>query len=191
MLQTTGLSLLAEDEPHPVTVAHADGASPFFMTCDHAGWLMPRSLENLGLPESELKRHIAWDIGVAAVARLMADALDATLICQIYSRLVIDCNRDHSVPSSICEISEVTAVPGNVGLSAEGRHARQSEIMAPYHERIVLELDRRKAHRVPTVLVAMHSFTPVFKGFVAALACGRALQSRSALRPHRAGTASP
>ena len=38
--------------------------------------------------------------------------------------------------------------------------------MAPYHERIVLELDRRKAHRVPTVLVAMHSFTPVFKGFV-------------------------
>ena len=114
----------------------------------------------------------------------MADALDATLICQIYSRLVIDCNRDHSVPSSICEISEVTAVPGNVGLSAEERHARQSEIMAPYHERIMLELDRRSAQRAPTVLVAMHSFTPVFKDFVAALACRRALQSRSALRPH-------
>jgi predicted N-formylglutamate amidohydrolase len=156
--------LLAADEPHPVTVEHVRGASPFFLTCDHAGRLIPRRLGKLGLPDSELERHIAWDIGILGVSRRMADALDATLISQIYSRLVIDCNRDFGVPSSICEISELTEVPGNLGLTPNDRSARQTEIFAPYHAEIVRALDARMRSGQLTVLVAMHSFTPVFKG---------------------------
>jgi predicted N-formylglutamate amidohydrolase len=162
MPEATRLNLLAEDEPCPVSVEHADGRSPFFLTCDHAGRLIPRRLGTLGLPDSELDRHIAWDIGIAGVSRHLANALDATLICQIYSRLVIDCNRDWSVPSSICEVSELTTIPGNAGIGGEERHARQQEIFQPYHDRIAQMLDARAGR--PTVLVAMHSFTPVFKG---------------------------
>ena len=85
--------LLAADEPAPVSVHNANGPSPFLLVADHAGNLTPRALGGLGVAEAELQRHIAWDIGVAGLGRLLADALDATLIQQNYSRLVIDCNR--------------------------------------------------------------------------------------------------
>jgi predicted N-formylglutamate amidohydrolase len=143
-----------------------DGASPFFLVCDHAGRLLPRRLGGLGLPESEIRRHIGWDIGIEATSRLLAQSLDAPLICQIYSRLVIDCNREPGVESSIPEISETTTIPGNLDLGQAERRARRQAIFEPYHARIAAELDRRTRLGRPTVLVAMHSFTPVFKRFV-------------------------
>jgi predicted N-formylglutamate amidohydrolase len=156
--------LLDSDEPPPFTVEHADGTSPFVLTADHAGRLLPRRLGDLGVSAAELQRHIAWDIGIAGVSRRLADRLDAFLILQTYSRLVIDCNRSPEVDSSICVVSERTQIPGNRELSATERALRISEIFEPYHRRIVAELDRRRAEGRPTVLIAMHSFTPVFKG---------------------------
>jgi predicted N-formylglutamate amidohydrolase len=156
--------LLAADEPDPVKVFRPDGASPFFLTCDHAGRLVPRALGDLGVSVSEYERHIAWDIGAAAVSRLMSDALDAPLVEQVYSRLVIDCNRDPSVKSAMPDMSELTPIPGNVGLGAEDRAMRRDEIFQPYHSRIADLLDLRIATGKKAVLVAMHSFTPVFKG---------------------------
>ena len=98
-------SLLAADEPAPVTVHNENGLSPFLIVADHAGNSMPRALGRLGVPETECERHIAWDIGIAAVCRLVADALDATLVQQNYSRLVIEgrsarCSRPCSGPIS-------------------------------------------------------------------------------------------
>jgi predicted N-formylglutamate amidohydrolase len=156
--------VLAADEPAPVTVHNAGGASPFLLVADHAGNLMPRALGRLGIAAAECERHIAWDIGIAGVGRLLADALDATLIQQDYSRLVIDCNRPPGTPTSIPEISEHTPIPGNVGLSEVDKAARAREIFWPYHERIEAELDRRAQDRRPAALIALHSFTPVFKG---------------------------
>ena len=98
-------SLLAADEPAPVMVHNENGPSPFLIVADHAGNFMPRALGWLGLPESECEAHIAWDIGIAAVSRLVADALDATLVRQNYSRLIIDCNRSPGSETSIPEIS--------------------------------------------------------------------------------------
>jgi predicted N-formylglutamate amidohydrolase len=123
--------LLAADEPAPVTVQNENGRSPFLIVADHAGNFVPRSLGRLGIPEAELERHIAWDIGINAVCRLLADGFDATLVQQNYSRLVIDCNRVSGSETSIPEISELTRVPGNIGLS-EGRKAtRVREIFRP------------------------------------------------------------
>ena len=156
--------LLAEDEPPPFAIEHEHGASPFVLTCDHGGRRLPRKLGDLGLPPAEFERHIAWDIGAAAVTNLLADALDAYAISQIYSRLVIDSNRDPSVESSIVTLSELTEIPGNRDLGPAERAARVREILEPYHRRIEAELDRRQAAGRPTVLIAMHSFTPVFKG---------------------------
>jgi predicted N-formylglutamate amidohydrolase len=157
-------SLLATDEPAPVTVHNENGRSPFLIVADHAGNFMPRALRRLGVPETERERHIAWDIGIAAVCHLVADALDATLVQQNYSRLVIDCNRTPGSETSIPEISEFTPIPGNMGLSEGQKAARVREFFRPYHDRIEIELDRRRQAGRPAALIAMHSFTPVFKG---------------------------
>jgi predicted N-formylglutamate amidohydrolase len=157
-------NLLAADEPDPVTVRNEHGASPFLIVADHAGNVMPRALGRLGVADSDCARHIAWDIGIAAVCRLVADALDATLVQQNYSRLVIDCNRTPGSETSIPDVSELTPVPGNVNLSDGAKAARVREIFRPYHDRIETELDRRRQAGRAAALIAMHSFTPVFMG---------------------------
>ncbi|MCF8475700.1 MAG: N-formylglutamate amidohydrolase [Pseudolabrys sp.] len=156
-------NLLAKDETAPVTVYNEGGRSPLLLVADHAGKAIPRALGDLGVSDSERGRHIGWDIGIAGVSRHLADALDAVLIAQNYSRLVIDCNRPPGVPSSMPEISELTPVPGNVALSDADKAARVAEIFQPYHDRIKAELDRRQKSGHPVTLIAMHSFTPVYK----------------------------
>jgi predicted N-formylglutamate amidohydrolase len=157
-------TLLDRDEPNPVTFDNEAGRSVFFLTCDHAGRAFPRRLDRLGLPEHETQRHIGWDIGIGAVGRQLSRLLDAAMVLQTYSRLVIDCNRDPKVPSSIPEISETTEIPGNRGLTEPARTARINAIFRPYHDAIGAALDRRAAAGRASVLVALHSFTPVFRG---------------------------
>jgi predicted N-formylglutamate amidohydrolase len=156
--------LLEPDEPNPVTLENESGDSVFFLTCEHAGRAFPRRLGRLGLPEAETLRHIAWDIGIGAVGRELSLLLNAAVVLQTYSRLVIDCNRDPKVPSSIPEISEATEIPGNRSLNETERAARVDAIFRPYHNAIAAALDRRAAADRASALVALHSFTPVFKG---------------------------
>ncbi len=156
--------LLDPDEPAPAVLVNAEGSSPFLLVSDHAGNRIPRRLGALGLSEADLRRHIAWDIGIAGVGRALAPLLDAALVLQSYSRLVIDCNRDPAVQSSIPEVSETTGIPGNLDLDTAARAARLAAVFCPYHARIAALLDRRAAAGRRTVLVALHSFTPVYKG---------------------------
>jgi N-formylglutamate amidohydrolase len=139
--------LLAADEPAPVSVYNEGGKSPFLLVADHAGNLIPRALGRLGIAEGDCQRHIAWDIGIASLGRLLANALDATLIQQNYSRLVIDCNRPLEATTSIADMSENTPIPGNAGLSDCAREIRAREIFRPYHDRIEAELGRAIRYR--------------------------------------------
>ena len=152
--------LLSEDEASPLGQSGSDGPSPFFIVCDHAGNLIPRALDALGLPAAELTRHIAWDIGAAGVAQRLGAALGAPTLWQRYSRLVIDCNRPLDAPDSIARVSERTVIPGNQAVGPTAAEARAQEIFRPYHDEIRRRLDLRAAAGRPTVLVAMHSFTP-------------------------------
>jgi predicted N-formylglutamate amidohydrolase len=156
--------ILAPDEPTPYLETRRQGRSNFVLVVDHASARIPRGLDNLGVPASELQRHIAWDIGALAVAQRVSAALDAPLVAQNYSRLVIDCNRDPKVATSIPTISELTEIPGNVALSEADREARRREIFDPYHDRVRALLDERAAAGRPTILVAQHSMTNVYKG---------------------------
>ncbi|AWL99392.1 N-formylglutamate amidohydrolase [Bradyrhizobium amphicarpaeae] len=156
--------LLGEDDTPPVHEENAEGTSPFLLTADHYGRMLPHALDDLGLAEGELVRHIGWDIGIAGVADRLAKLLDAHLIAQRYSRLVIDCNRPPAAASSIPVISEATAIPRNEGISDGERAARRREIFEPYHHRIDAAIDRRVHDERPTVLVSLHSFTPVYAG---------------------------
>jgi predicted N-formylglutamate amidohydrolase len=162
-MSETANSLLAADEPPAVTVVNEGGRSPFLIVTDHAGKTIPRRLQQLGLAAADRDRHIAWDIGIGAVCALMGKALDAVVIKQNYSRLVIDCNRRPGSETSILDMSEATAVPGNLSLSDDDKRARVREIFHPYHDRIARELDGRRDAGQPTALISMHSFTPVFK----------------------------
>jgi predicted N-formylglutamate amidohydrolase/dipeptidyl aminopeptidase/acylaminoacyl peptidase len=154
--------LLAAGDPPPFRVREGEPTSPFLFTCDHAGRTIPPSLGNLGVAESELTRHIAWDIGAAQLAERLAAKLGGFLILQTYSRLVIDCNRPLDAKSSIAELSEATLVPGNQGISSADAERRAREIFRPYHARIERELARRHRLQLPTIYVAVHSFTPRF-----------------------------
>jgi predicted N-formylglutamate amidohydrolase len=178
--------LLARDEPAPVSVAREAGASPFVLVCDHAGRAVPRALNDLGLPDAERARHIGWDIGAAGVTEALGAALDAATLMQRYSRLVIDCNRPLGHATSIPEVSDGTRVPANAALSAEARTAREVALFHPYQDAIGLLLARRAASGQRSVLVAIHSFTPVFQGVTRKMHAGM-LFGRDARLGHALG----
>jgi predicted N-formylglutamate amidohydrolase len=154
----------ANQEPPPFTVDNPAGTSPFVIVADHAGRYLPPRLAQLGLSDTECASHIAWDIGIGAVCTLLGTALDAAVIRQNYSRLIIDCNRMPGSAESILGLSELTHVSGNIELSEALRASRLAEIFQPYHDRIAAELDQRRDAGRPAVLISMHSFTPVYKG---------------------------
>ena len=164
MPRVTEYPLLVADEPAPVVEEGLQRGGPFLITVDHASARIPRCLGDLGLPTCELQRHIAWDIGALGIARRLAETLDAPLIAQNYSRLVIDCNRDPSLPTSIPTVAEHVAIPGNIGLMPEHIEARRREIFWPYQQRIEEVLDARRSAGRATILVTQHTMTDVFKG---------------------------
>jgi predicted N-formylglutamate amidohydrolase len=166
MTNATTAALLGQDDPKPVEVDGGDGASPFVLICDHAGNLLPRSLGSLGLSAVARQTHIAWDIGAAALARRLARLLDATVVTQPYSRLVIDCNRPLGAFDSIATESASTIIPANQDLRSTDVDARQRAIFHPYHDTIRGHLDARVLVQRSTVIVTVHSFTPVFSGVV-------------------------
>lgn len=156
--------LLQAGERSPVETERADGSSAFVFVCDHASARLPRALGTLGLSEAQLSSHIAWDIGIAGVARRLAERLDAPLLLQCYSRLVIDCNRPLHAEDAISARSEWGQIDGNLALDAAQAEARKLAVFDPYHAAVAELLDRRQRASKPTVLVALHSFTPQWRG---------------------------
>ncbi len=159
-------AVLAQADPPPVEVLRPHGASDLLLVVDHAGRAVPAALGRLGLPEAEFDRHIAWDIGAMGVGGHLSALLDATLVAQRYSRLVIDCNRAPGHPTSIAPHSDGTDIPGNAGLGQPDRDAREAAIFRPYQDAIASVLDARTAAGGSPVLVAVHSFTPEMAGHV-------------------------
>jgi predicted N-formylglutamate amidohydrolase len=155
--------LLEGDEP-PALVVNGDGGSPYVLICEHASNRVPRRLGTLGLPAAELERHIAWDLGAELVARRLSRLTDAPLVLQRYSRLAYDCNRPPDSADAMPEISESTPIPGNRSLSPADKLARIGEIYRPFHAAVSELLDRRAAGGVRSLVVSIHSFTPVYKG---------------------------
>src|SRR5690242_8037596 len=113
-------------DPPSVEICHPQGTASVWLTCDHASNASPHPLDGLGLPPAARHQHIAWDIGAAAVTRLLAEALDAPALLTGYSRLVIDCNRDPDDPTSIPAVSDGVVVPSNRDLAESVRAARHA-----------------------------------------------------------------
>lgn len=147
-----------------MTIINPQGRSAFLLIGDHAGNRVPDGLGALGIAPADLSRHIGWDIGVAALGMLLAEAMDAVFVRQRYSRLVIDCNRRPDADDAMPAVSDGTPIPGNAALSPDARAARVAAIHAPYHTAIDEEIARRRAAGLATVMIALHSFTPSLAG---------------------------
>lgn len=158
------IQILQDDEPHPLEVVNESGQSDFFLICEHAGRMIPRRYGDMGLSEGDRERHIAWDIGARQVALELSSLLDAPLFMQRYSRLVCDCNRRPDVPDFAPVRSEDTDIPANIGIDDAERAARADAIFWPFHNAVSAALDERVANGKRTLLVTIHSFTPVFRG---------------------------
>ncbi|MPY75409.1 MAG: N-formylglutamate amidohydrolase [Alphaproteobacteria bacterium] len=140
------------------------GRAPVLFVCDHASARLPQALGTLGLDDGELSRHIAIDIGAAALTRALALEFGAPALLTGYSRLVIDCNREPADHTSIREISEGVVIPGNRRLTPGQRNARIGEVFHPYHAAVGARLAAIEAAGAAPVLLAVHSFTPRFRG---------------------------
>lgn len=152
------LDTVADDAA--VIVENEGGTGRFLILCDHAVNRIPKRWGTLGLSAAQLKAHIAWDPGALGVARELARLLDSPLIYPTLSRLVIDCNRPLDAPDLIAPVSETTPIPGNAHIDTAERDARIAASYEPYHARI----DAVLARRGRSALVAVHTYTPVYKG---------------------------
>ena len=159
-----GGTLLGDGDPAPFEIVNPHGTARFAILCDHASNRVPAALDNLGLPPAELDRHIAWDIGAAAISRRLAARFDAPAVLAGYSRLVIDCNRRLEDAQSILSSSDDTEVPGNRNLTDEDAAARAAALFRPYHEACAAVIERLEVRGTVPPVVMMHSFTPVMDG---------------------------
>ena len=161
--------LLGPDDPPAVHMVEATGPAPVLLICDHAAAAVPAALGRLGLPEAAFALHIAWDIGAAALTRLLAARLGAAAVLAGYSRLVMDLNRQPGHPTSIPPVSDGIAIPANQDLDDGEAERREEALFEPYHHAITTQLARLWRHgpaqaQAPA-LIAIHSFTPVLDGF--------------------------
>jgi predicted N-formylglutamate amidohydrolase len=161
---TRPTKLLRAGDPPPFTVLNPMGRAKVLLVCDHASRAVPQALAGLGLPESELAKHVGWDIGAAALTHELSRRWDAPAVLSGYSRLVVDCNRVLGEPTSMPAVSDGIRVPANLDLSAEQAAARADECYWPYHAAVAAALDRFAAAGVAPAVVSMHSFTPRMNG---------------------------
>ncbi len=165
-------TLLVPDDPVAVEIVNAEGGSRALLLCEHAGRAVPSGLAGLGLEPADMDKHIAWDIGAEGLARQLSEQLDAPLVLQRYSRLVIDTNRPFAAPDCIPEVSDGVVIPGNAALDESARRRRYDEIHKPLHDTVASLLDRRADAGRPGVLLTIHSFTPTLGGHERAMSVG-------------------
>ena len=156
-----GVRREASQLPPAITI-NAQGRSPFVLVCDHAANRIPAEYGDLGLTLTQRLSHVAWDPGALAVCHALVELLDAPVVQSTVSRLIIDCNRETDSDELIRTLSESTVIAANIAVGAEERARRIADYHAPFHAAIEALLERRAAQRLPTTLVCMHSFTPVY-----------------------------
>ncbi len=153
------------DEPRttqPYEIDGADRPARWLVTCDHATNLVPDCVNggDLGLPEADMTRHIAYDVGAEGLSRHLARDLDAPLILSRFSRLVIDPNRGEHDPTVLMRLYDGSVIPANRNADAAETERRLAAFHRPYHD----ALAGLAAQRDDRVILSVHSFTPQFKG---------------------------
>ncbi|WP_170388108.1 N-formylglutamate amidohydrolase [Ruegeria atlantica] len=145
----------------PVEILNGMGQGRVVLLCEHACHRIPAVYDGLGLTEADSLSHAAWDPGARSLSIELSRALDAPIVASTVSRLVYDCNRPPEAPSAMPERSEQIVVPGNAGLTQSQRDDRTTAVYEPFCAAVANVLDGRGPE---TVVVTVHSFTPVYFG---------------------------
>lgn len=149
-----------------------DPSAGLVLVADHASNRVPPDLGDLGLPKSEFSRHIAFDIGAAALTRALARKLGVPAVLSRFSRLVIDPNRGDDDPTLVMRLSDGAVVPGNARLDEAGVAARIERFWRPYDRAVRRTVEAGFAAGRAPVLFSIHSFTPVWRGWPRPWHCG-------------------
>jgi predicted N-formylglutamate amidohydrolase len=156
--------VLSPSEPPPYRIENAQGRGQGVIICDHASYRLPKSLKDMGLAKTDLKKHIAWDIGAEDISRYMSKMLDMPAVLATYSRLVVDLNRAPGYHECIPPVTGGIKVPANTNLSKEAKDRRLKEIFWPYQKKLGQVVDAQiKKKKVPFI-IAVHSMTNFLEG---------------------------
>ncbi|WP_417453573.1 N-formylglutamate amidohydrolase [Kiloniella sp.] len=147
-----------------VKTTNLSGNGEYVIICEHASNHIPSEYNKLGLSDSDINQHIAWDPGALAVAQHLSKQLDAPLVEQCVSRLVYDCNRPPEALNAMPFQSEIFEIPGNANLSQEERNKRINGVYKPFRNAVSKCLDQKTADGHKPVIITVHSFTPIYKG---------------------------
>jgi predicted N-formylglutamate amidohydrolase len=127
------------------------------ITCEHGGNGIPAAYRRYFIGhEAALESHRGYDPGALALARDLARACRAPLVCSTTSRLLVELNRSPGHPRLYSEITR--------NLPADKKHTLYTRHYLPYREEVekhivaALRAGKRVAH------VSSHSFTPVLDG---------------------------
>ncbi|KMO35271.1 N-formylglutamate amidohydrolase [Methylobacterium variabile] len=154
----------ARHPPQPVETIPGDPACGLLLLCDHASNAVPPDLDHLGVAAPHFERHIAYDIGAAAVTRALARRLGAPALLTTFSRLIIDPNRGRTDPTLVMRLSDGAVVPGNARIGPEGVAERLARFYDPYDRAIDEAVAAAFAAGAPPAIVTVHSFTPAWRG---------------------------
>ena len=146
----------------PFEVCGADRPGRWLVSCDHATNIVPNWVHggDLGLPEADMGRHIAYDIGAEGVTRKLSAALNSPAILSRFSRLVCDPNRGEDDPTIMMRLYDGTIIPANRNADAAEVEERLQRLYRPYHAAYA-DLANKISN---PVICAIHSFTPRLRG---------------------------
>lgn len=157
-------ALLSPEEPGPFKVLSPLSEKPILLVCDHASFLFPKSLGDMGLDPFARRCHLAIDIGAGPLTESLAASLGVSAVLQNYSRLIVDCNRQLMDPGAFLEYGDGILVPGNRNLHQADKDLRADALYWPYHRAIDEQVQRLKNAGPLPAFISIHSFTPVLNG---------------------------
>ena len=140
--------LIGPGDPPPYMTYNDHGPASLLLVADHASPFFPAAMNQLGLADWVLDRHVAWDIGSDQLTRFLADELNAQAVLAGFSRLIVDPNRKLDDPTAFVEVSDGIGIPGNMDLDEEQKSLRVQSFFQPYHDAI--------DHQFNLVLLSSH-----------------------------------
>jgi len=158
--------LIGPGDPPPYMSYNDHGRAKVLLVADHASPFFPAAMNQLGLADWVLERHVTWDIGSDHLTRFLADELDAQAVLAGFSRLIVDPNRKLHDPTAFIEVSDGIAIPGNLDLDNEQKALRAQSFFHPYHNAIAARLSRFASRGFVPAFVSVHTCTPVFDRLV-------------------------
>jgi len=131
---------------------------------DHASPALPQAYGDLGLTPEHFTRHIAYDIGAAALTEALAARFEAPALLTTFSRLLIDPNRGGDDPTLVMRISDRALIPGNARINDAEVAERKARYWQPYRDAIDETTRAMRAAGCVPALISIHSFTPIWRG---------------------------